>query len=96
MVITDNICSTYDFLTYDTTKGIFVNECFTCDSFITTDEDRREDIKVLIEKIGEMIKEVGLESLMYEKIMEYEKIRIESIHVPENYKFKHDSAYELS
>lgn len=94
MIITNKICCTYDFLTYDTVKEIFVDECFTYDSFITTN-DKTEEVKVLIDKIGEMIKNVGLESLMYEKIREYDGITIESIHVPENYLFKDDDNYDL-
>lgn len=94
MIITNKICSTYDFLTYDTVKEIFVDECFTYDNFITTN-DKTEEVKVLIDKIGEMIKTVGLESLMYEKIREYDGITIESIHVPENYLFKDDDNYDL-
>jgi len=94
MIITNKICSTYDFLTYDTTKKIFVDECFTYDSFITT-TDKKEDINVFIENIGKMIKEVGLENLMYKKISKYDNISIESIHVPENYLFKDDDNYDL-
>lgn len=93
MIITNEICNTYDFLSYDTTKGIFVDECFSYDSFITSTNP--DDIKSLIEKIGEMIKKVGLESLMYEKIGEYDGMHIESVHVPENYMFKDDKMYDL-
>ncbi|RAP49909.1 MAG: hypothetical protein BZ138_07165 [Methanosphaera sp. rholeuAM270] len=94
MIITNKICSTYDFLTYDTTKEIFVDECFTYDSFITT-TDKTGDVNALIEKIGNMIKEVGLENLMYKKISEYEDMTIESVHVPECYQFKNDDTYDL-
>lgn len=94
MIITNKICSAYDFLTYDNIKGVFVDECFTYDSFITN-TDNKEEIIVLIYKIGEMIKQLGLENLMYKKIEEYENISIESIHVPENFKFKEDESYDL-
>ena len=94
MIITNKICNTYDFLTYDSIKGVFVDECFTYDSYITN-TDNKEEIIVLIYKIGEMIKLLGLENLMYKKIEEYENISIESIHVPENFKFKEDESYDL-
>lgn len=94
MIITNKTCSTYDFLTYDTTKSVFVDECFTYDSFITTN-DKTSEIKVFIHKIGEMINKVRLEHLMYEKIGRYENINIEAVHVPENYLFKNDDIYDI-
>ena len=95
MIVTNNICNSYDFLTYDTRKSIFVDECFTYDSFITKHETKNRDIKEMISIIGNMIQEIGLENLMYEKISEYRNMTIESIHVPEDYYFKYDETMEI-
>ena len=95
MILTNKICSTYDFLTYDTTNGLFVDECFTYDSFIAPDNSE-ENIRIIIEKIGTMINEVGLEKIMYRKIREYDDMYIEVIHVPECYQFKCDDILDIS
>ena len=95
MILTNKICSTYDFLTYDTTKSLFVDECFTYDSFIAP-ENNEENIKTMIEKIGTMIQDVGLEKIMYGKIREYNDMYIEVIHVPECYQFKCDDILDIS
>lgn len=89
MILTDDTCSVYDFLTYDSVKSLFVDENFSYDSFITKDlSDKKENIGKFIELIGCMIEDVGLESLMYENINEYKSIRLESVHIPDNYEFK--------
>ena len=72
-----------------------VDECFTYDSFITKHEPKNRDIKEMISIIGNMIQEIGLENLMYEKISEYRNMTIESIHVPEDYYFKYDETMEI-
>lgn len=89
LILTDNTCSQYDFLTYDTIYDIFVDECFTYDSFLTQ-QGNNEDKKNMICKIGEMINEIGLQKLMYKKIKEYKGIKIETIHIPECYSFKQE------
>ena len=95
MIVTNKICNSYDFLTYDTRKSIFVDECFTYESFITQDKTQNRDMEEMIVKIGNMIEEVGLKDLMYNHIKEYENMKIESIHVPEDYYFKYDETMEL-
>lgn len=94
MILTNKICSTYNFLTYDTTRDLFVDECFTYDSFIAP-ENSEENIRIMIEKIGNMIQKVGLEKLMYGKIREFEDIDIEVIHIPECYQFKCDDTLDI-
>lgn len=85
MIIEDDLCSDYTFLTYDFSKNIFVNESFNTDSFKTINID---DIPEMMEKIDKLINNKSLKSLMYEDINEYENMSIESIHIPENYQFK--------
>ena len=85
MILVDNFCSNYDFLTYDFRRHIFVNESFTTDSFITENH-----ICEMIEKIGILVTEKGLEYLMYKNIKRYNGINIETIHIPENYQFIED------
>jgi len=87
MIIVDDMCSNYDFLTYDFQKNIFVNESLTKDSFKTGEKN---NINTMIEKINHLIKKYTLKSLMYENITEYEDMNIEAIHIPENYGFKED------
>lgn len=91
MILVDDNCSSYDYLTYDYTKALFVDECFTTDSFQT--ERKKVDIdkvKCMITKIGRLIEERGLEYLMYNEVKEHDGISIEAIHIPENYTFKND------
>ena len=59
MILTDNTCSIYDFLTYDNQSSSFVDENFSKDSFITKNENPRK-ISKMIEKIGDMINSMGL------------------------------------
>ena len=95
MILVDNSCSQYDFLTYDKNKSYFIDENFSYDSFITK-ENNTEKIRDMIKKIGLMIENIGLKSLMYNNITEFQGIRIESLHVPENYQFKYNEIYNLS
>lgn len=95
MILTNKICNSYDFLTYDTSRSTFLDESFTVDSFITCRETEENVINIMIEKIGSMIEELGLEYLMYNEIKEYENMSIESIHVPEGYYFKYDETLEI-
>ena len=92
MILTDNTCSIYDFLTYDNQSSSFVDENFSKDSFITKNENPRK-ISKMIEKIGDMINSIGLKSLMYDNLQEYKGIKIESIHVPEEYTFKFNNIF---
>lgn len=89
MILVDDICSSYDFLTYDFSRSIFVDESFTTDSFIGS--TGADDIGEMIEKIDRLLVEKGLEALMYEDIREFEEMTIEAIHVPESYQFLSDS-----
>ena len=95
MILVDNSCSQYDFLTYDKNKSYFIDENFSYDSFITK-ENNTEKIRDMIKKIGLMIENIGLKSLMYNNITEFQGIQIESLHVPENYQFKYNEIYDLS
>ena len=95
MILVDDTCSQYDFLTYDKNKSYFIDENFSYDSFITK-ENNTKKIKQMIKKIGLMIEKIGLKSLMYNNITEFQGIQIESIHVPENYHFKYNEIYDLS
>ena len=95
MILVDDSCSQYDFLTYDKNKSYFIDENFSYDSFITK-ENNKDKIKDMIKKIGLMIEKIGLKSLMYNNITEFQGIQIESLHVPENYRFKYNEIYDLS
>lgn len=95
MIVTNNICNTYDFLTYDTRKSIFVDESFTYDSFMTQHKPKKLDMEEMIIRIGDMIRDVGLKKLMYCPITEYRNMKIESIHVPEEYYFMYDESLEI-
>ena len=95
MILVDDTCSQYDFLTYDKNKSYFIDENFSYDSFITK-ENNTEKIRDMIKKIGLMIENIGLKSLMYNNITEFQGIQIESLHVPENYQFKYNEIYDLS
>ena len=88
MILVDDLCSNYDYLTYDYTRKIFVDEAFNTDSLQNT--TYTDDVITMIEKIGKLIDEVTLKTLMYEDITEYDDIKIEAIHIPENIKFKND------
>lgn len=94
MILVDDTCSQYDFLTYDKKKSYFIDENFSYDSFITK-ENNDEKIKEMIKKIGLMIENIGLSYLMYNNINEFEGISIESLHVPEDYKFKFNESYSV-
>lgn len=85
-----------DFLTYDTRKSNFVDECFTYDSFMTQNKPKKLDMEEMIIRIGDMIRDVGLKKLMYCPITEYRNMKIESIHVPEEYYFMYDESLEIS
>ena len=92
MILVDNLCTNYDYLTYDFNKKIFVDESFTNDSFQTNDT---HNIPEMIEKIDHLIKKHSLEKLMYTDINNFEDMTIEAIHVPENYQFKSDENIQL-
>jgi len=91
MILVDDLCSNYDYLTYDYTRKIFVDEAFSTDSLQNFTDT--EDAITMIEKIGKLIDEVTLKTLMYEDITEYDDINIEAIHIPENYQFKNDEYF---
>lgn len=86
MILADDTCSHYDFLTYDTKRKIFVDETFNEDSFIIKTEDKTR-ITSMITKIRNMIHEYSLKRLMYEDISAYDTLKLECIHIPENYCF---------
>lgn len=89
MILVDDLCSNYDFLTYDFSRNIFVDESFTTDSFITKTGC---NVSKMMEKIEQLLHEKGLKALMYEDIREFEEMDIEAIHVPESYQFMSDSS----
>ena len=91
MIVTDSLCGNYAFLTYDFNKKIFVDEHFTRESFKTNEE--KETIP-MIEKIDRMIKNKTLETLMYDEVTEFEELRVEQVHIPENYRFAYDDMFE--
>jgi len=92
MILTDDTCSVYDFLTYDSRRSLFVDENFSYDSFMGRSCESSR-LKVMIEKIGRMIEEVGLHDLMYDHITEYDGMYVEYVHVPENYTFKFNEIF---
>lgn len=89
MILTDNTCSFYDYLTYNFKQEIFVNESFTMDCFKTNKQDKNV-ISDMISLIGEMIEHLTLKSLMYENNNKYRGMNIEAIHIPESFQFKND------
>ena len=90
MILVDDLCSNYDFLTYDFHKNIFINESFTEDSFKV---GKKNNISTMIEKIYQLIKNKTLKSLMYDDITEFKDMNIEAIHIPENYRFKENKYF---
>ena len=93
MILVDDICSNYDFLIYDFREKIFVDEGFNADSFKTEKEIEEQQLCSFIEKIGKMIEIVGLKHLMYDDVTCFEDMNIESIHIPEAFKFKTDEIF---
>ena len=91
MILVDDLCSNYDYLTYDYTRKIFVDEAFSTDSLQNITNTK--DAITMIEKIGKLIDEKTLKTLMYEDVTEYDDLMIEAIHIPENIKFKNDEYF---
>jgi len=69
MIIVDDLRTNYDYLTYDYTRKIFVDEAFNTDSLQNT--TYTDDVITMIDKIGKLINEKTLKTLMYEDINEY-------------------------
>lgn len=67
MILVDDICSNYDFLTYDFRNKNFVDGSFNSDSFQSPRILSKNEMCDLIEKIGRMISVIGLQHLMYDK-----------------------------
>ena len=96
MILVDDICSNYDFLTYDFRNKNFVDGSFNSDSFQSPRILSKDEMCDLIEKIGRMISVIGLQHLMYDNITSFEELIVEPIHIPENFKFKYDDVLEFS
>ena len=55
MILVDDLCTNYDYLTYDYTRKIFVDEAFNTDSLQNT--TYTDDVITMIDKLGKLINE---------------------------------------